>query len=61
VVALSGAIVLSNYFLLLMLQEKVNAILKGPALELKEAVLGENAPIVGAAVLLEVSEDHILH
>ena len=60
-VALSGAIVLQNQFLLSMLQEKVNAILKGSTLELKKAKLGENAPIVGAAVLLGISEDHILH
>ncbi len=61
VVALSGAIVLKNQFLLLMLQEKVNSILKGSILELKKAMLGENAPIVGAAVLLGMPEDHILH
>lgn len=61
VVALSGAIVLKNQFLLPMLQEKVNSILKGSTLELKKAVLGENAPIVGAAALLGLSEDHILH
>ena len=61
VVALSGAIVLKNQFLLPMLQEKVNTILKGSTLELKKAMLGENAPIVGAAVLLGMSEDHILH
>ena len=61
VVALSGAIVLNSQFLLPMLQEKVNTILKGSTLELKKAVLAENAPIVGAAMLLEISEDHILH
>ena len=61
VVALSGAIVLNNHFLLPTLQEKVNTILKGSTLELKKAVLAENAPIVGAAMLLEISEDHILH
>ena len=61
VVAISGAIVLNNQFLLPMLQEKVNTILKGSTLELKKAVLGENAPIVGAAALLGMSEDHILH
>ena len=61
VVALSGAIVLKNQFLLPMLQEKVNSILKGSTLELKKAMLGENAPIVGAVVLLGISEDHILH
>ncbi len=61
VVALSGAIVLQNQFLLSMLQEKVNVMLKGSTLELKKAMLGENAPIVGAAALLGMSEDHILH
>ena len=61
VVALSGAIVLKNQFLLPMLQEKVNTILKGSTLELKKAMLGENAPIVGAAVLFGIPEDHILH
>lgn len=61
VVAVSGAIVLNNQFLLPILQEKVNTILKGSILELKEAVLGENAPIVGAVVLLGISEDEILH
>jgi hypothetical protein len=44
-----------------MLQEKVNTILKGSILELKEALLGEDAPIVGAAILLGISEDEILH
>jgi glucokinase len=61
VVALSGAIVLNNQFLLPMLQEKVNAILKESTLELKKAVLGENAPIVGAAMLFDVPENTILH
>lgn len=60
-VAISGAIALNNSFLLPMLQQKVDAILKGAVLELKQAVLGENAPIVGAAVLLRISEDAILH
>ncbi len=61
VVAISGAIVLNNQFLLSMLQEKVNTILKGSILELKEALLGEDAPIVGAAMLLGIAEDEILH
>jgi glucokinase len=61
VVALSGAIVLKNQFLLSMLQEKVNTILKGSTLELQKALLGENAPIVGAALLLGIPEDFILH
>lgn len=60
-VAISGAIALNNAFLLRMLQQKVNTILKGAILELKLAVLGENAPIVGASILLEVPEDSILH
>ncbi len=60
-VAISGAIALNNVFLVPMLQQKVNAILKWGMLELRLAALGENAPIVGAAVLLEVPEDTILH
>jgi predicted NBD/HSP70 family sugar kinase len=60
-VAVSGAIALNNQFLLPILQGKVNTILKGSILELKEAVLGENAPIVGATVLLGISEGEILH
>ena len=60
-VAISGAIALNNAFLVPMLQQKVNAILKWGTLELRLAALGENAPIVGAAVLLEVPEDTILH
>src|SRR5438132_4170412 len=61
VVAISGAIALNNAFLVPMLQQKVNAMLKWGVLELRLAVLGENAPVVGAAVLLEVPEDTILH
>jgi predicted NBD/HSP70 family sugar kinase len=60
-VAVSGAIALNNSFLLPMLQQKVNVILKGAVLELRLADLGENAPIVGAAVLLGISEEAILH
>lgn len=60
-VAISGAIALNNAFLVPMLQQKVNAILKWGMLELRLAALGENAPIVGAAVLLEVPEERILH
>jgi glucokinase len=61
VVAISGAIVLNNHFFLPLLQEKVSTILKGSTLELKKAMLGENAPIVGAAMLIGISEDHVLH
>ncbi len=61
VVAISGAIALNNSFLLPMLQEKVNNMLNGAILELRLAVLGENAPIVGAADLLGIPENTILH
>jgi glucokinase len=61
VVALSGAIVLKNPFLLHMLREKVDATLKGSTLELKTAKLGEDAPLVGAATQFSFPEDHILH
>ena len=61
VVAVSGAIMLQNQFLLSTLQEKVNTILKGSRLELRKALLAENAPIVGATALLGISEDYILH
>jgi glucokinase len=60
-ITISGAIALNNSFLLLALQRKVNAMLKGSVLELKLAALGEDAPIVGAAMLLGISEDEILH
>ncbi|SRR6266516_4180527 len=60
-VAISGAIALNNSFLLPMLQGKVTTILKGSRLELKEAALGEDAPIMGAAMLLGTSDDAILH
>jgi len=53
--------VLNSQFLLPMLQEKVNTILKGSTLELKKAVLGENAPMVGAVMLIGIPEDNILH
>ena len=60
-VAISGAIALNNAFLVPMLQQRVNAILKWGMLELRLAALDENAPIVGAAVLLEVPESTVLH
>jgi predicted NBD/HSP70 family sugar kinase len=60
-IALSGGIALNNPLLLPMLQQKVNATLKGSQLALKLAILGENAPIVGAALLLEVPDETILH
>lgn len=60
-IALSGAIMLNNPSLLALLQQKVNAIIKGATLDLEVAVLAENAPLVGAAMLLAVSENAILH
>ncbi len=60
-VAVSGAIALNNPFLLPMVQQKVNAILVGSTLHLSFASLQENAPLVGAATLLKVPEDTILH
>jgi glucokinase len=60
-IAVSGAIALNNPFLLPMLQLKVDELLKGARVELVRAALGENAPIVGAALLLETPETSILH
>ena len=60
-VTVSGAIALNNVFLLPLLQEKINKTLVGTTLRLSLAVLGENAPIVGAALLLETPEGTILH
>src|SRR5215467_8776857 len=60
-VAISGGIALNNTFLLPLLQQKVNAKLRGGSLELSPAALGEDAPLVGAALLLEVPGETILH
>jgi glucokinase len=60
-VAISGAIALNNPWLLTWLEQRVDALLKGATLELSYAVLRENAPIVGAALLLETPEETILH
>lgn len=60
-VAVSGAIALNNPFLLPLLQQKINARLVGSVLHLRLAILEENAPLVGAALLLETPEDTILH
>lgn len=60
-VAISGAIALNKPFLVPLLQRKVDGMIRGARLELSVARLGENAPIVGAAVLLEVPEGAILH
>lgn len=60
-IAVSGAIALNNAFLLPLLQQKINERIRGAALEVALAALGENAPIVGAALLLETPEENILH
>jgi|SRR5579884_1131244 len=60
-VAVSGAIALNKAFLVPLLQQKVDGMLRGASLELSVARLGEEAPLVGAAVLLEVPESAILH
>jgi len=61
VIAVSGAIALNRKYLVHALQEKINTRLKPAKLELRLATLGEKAPLVGAAVLLEVPESNILH
>lgn len=60
-VAVGGAIALQNPFVIALLQEKVDATLKGSRLRLLQAELEMHAPLVGAASLLAVSEDMILH
>ncbi len=59
--AVSGGIILSRPFLLQRIQSLVNEKLLGATLELRVAGLGENAPIVGAALLLRTPEETILH
>jgi glucokinase len=60
-VAVSGAIALNQTFLLPLLQQKIDRRLVGSPLQVRTAILGESAPIVGAATLLEVPEDMIIH
>lgn len=60
-VAVSGAIALNQTFLLPLLQQKIDRLLVGSTLQLCPAVLGESAPIVGAANLLEVPDEMIIH
>lgn len=61
VVAVGGAIALHNPALLPMLQEKIDATLRGARLELRQAALDTHAPLIGAASLLAVSEETLLH
>ncbi len=60
-IAVSGGIVLSRPFLLERLQSYVNEKMQNATLTLRQARLGENAPIVGAALLLKIPEETILH
>lgn len=60
-IAVSGAIALHNRHLLALLQQKIGERICGATLELRLALLGENAPLIGAVTLLEVPADSILH
>ena len=60
-IAVSGAIALSNAFVIPTVQANVNAMVRGSTLELRAAHLGETAPLIGAALLLETPEETILH
>ena len=61
VVAVSGAIALNTPSLLLSLQTKIDQLLMSSTLKLRLAKLGETAPLVGAATLLAIPEDDVLH
>lgn len=61
VVALGGAITLHNIFLVALLQEEIDTLLKGSRLRLCQAQLGAHAPLIGALSLLAVAESNILH
>ncbi len=60
-VAVSGAIILNKRHLLARIQQHVNAMLRDSTLELGVAHAGEDAPLIGAALLLSVPEETILH
>ena len=61
VIAISGAIALNSPSLISQVQQNVEQRLVGAELEVRKAVLGENAPLVGAALLLETPEETLLH
>lgn len=61
VIAVSGAIALHNPFLLPLLQQKIDARLNWTRLTLVLADLKEDAPLIGAALLLATPEESILH
>jgi predicted NBD/HSP70 family sugar kinase len=61
VVALSGSIALKHEGFLDALRERVRARLRGMALRLELAALGEQAPLLGAALLPDTPESAVLH
>jgi predicted NBD/HSP70 family sugar kinase len=61
VVALSGAIAQQHEGFLDAVRERVNARLRGMTLRLELAMLGEQAPLVGAALLPDTPKRSILH
>lgn len=60
-VAVGGAIVIYRSQLLAQLQQKINQLDLWSPLALLPAVLGEDAPLVGAALLVKTPEEAILH
>ena len=60
-VAISGAIALNRPSLVESIQQYIQAMLVGATLEVRVAELGEDAPLVGAALLLETPPETILH
>lgn len=60
-IAVSGAIALNKPFVIPNVQARIHEMLCGSTLELRRAQLGEMAPLVGAAMLLETPEGAILH
>ena len=60
-VALGGAIALNNLNLVPNVQRKVNELIRHADLQVKRAQLGEQAPLVGAGLLLSTPESWILH
>ena len=61
VVAVSSAIALNRVSLLPALQNNIERLLMPSTLELRPAALGDTAPLVGAALLVSVPENEILH
>lgn len=61
VVAISGAIALNSPALISKVQQNIQQRLVGATLEVRKAVLGENAPLVGAALLMKTPPETLLH